>query len=68
MEPAGRADTLNAWGWRIPFLFGVVLALVGAWLRRNIDETPAYRAAMEDKAQPAGSGFVVALRAFGWSC
>ena len=46
------AETLNAWGWRVPFLFGIVLALVGAWLRRNIDETPAYRAAMQDKIQP----------------
>ena len=61
------AETLNAWGWRIPFLFGIVLALVGAWLRRNIDETPAYRAAMQDKIQPAGSGFVLALRAFGFT-
>jgi MFS transporter, MHS family, proline/betaine transporter len=61
------AETLNAWGWRIPFLFGIVLALVGAWLRRNIDETPAYRAATPDKIQPAGSGFVLALRAFGFT-
>ena len=61
------ADTLNAWGWRVPFLFGIVLALIGAWLRRNIDETPAYRAATQDTAQPTERGFQLALRAFGFT-
>jgi MHS family proline/betaine transporter-like MFS transporter len=61
------ADALNAWGWRVPFLFGIVLALVGAWLRRNIDETPAYRAAMQDTTQPTERGFLLALRAFGFT-
>jgi MFS transporter, MHS family, proline/betaine transporter len=61
------AETLNAWGWRVPFLFGIVLALVGSWLRRNIDETPAYRAATQGTAQPAERGFLLALRAFGFT-
>jgi MFS family permease len=61
------ADALNAWGWRIPFLFGIVLSLVGAWFRRNVDETPAYRAATEETTQPTGSGLLLALRAFGFT-
>jgi len=37
------AATMEAWGWRVPFLLGAVLGPVGMYLRRNIDETPAYR-------------------------
>ena len=30
-------ESLNSWGWRIPFLFGLVIGLVGLLLRRNIE-------------------------------
>jgi len=30
---------LYAWGWRIPFAIGAVLAIVALWLRRSLDET-----------------------------
>lgn len=58
---------LVAWGWRIPFLFGIVLALVGGYLRRNVEETPAYRAAEAAPTPAAGSGFLAGLRAFGFT-
>ncbi len=61
------ADALSAWGWRMPFLFGIVLAFVGAWLRRNVDETPAYRAATQETKQTVESSFPLALRAFGFT-
>ncbi|MBK4217962.1 MFS transporter [Paracoccus caeni] len=32
------------WGWRIPFFIGVLIAPVGLWLRRTLDETPAFEA------------------------
>lgn len=32
-------DALRAWGWRIPFALGAVLAVVALWLRRSLDET-----------------------------
>ena len=35
-------DELAAWGWRIPFLIGGVLGLVGLWLRRAIPETDQF--------------------------
>ena len=39
------AATLEAWAWRIPFLIGAACALFGLWLRRNLVETEAFRAA-----------------------
>lgn len=50
---------LVAWGWRAPFLAGAALALVAWWVRRNIDETPDFRA-LEDKEKRGGG--LTALR------
>jgi MHS family alpha-ketoglutarate permease-like MFS transporter len=36
-----KAD-LAAWGWRIPFAIGGVLAIVVFWIRTGLDETRAY--------------------------
>jgi MFS transporter, MHS family, proline/betaine transporter len=33
-------EALAAWGWRIPFLLGLVVGLVGFVLRRNVPEAP----------------------------
>ncbi len=30
---------LRAWGWRIPFILGGVLAIIAVWLRRSLHET-----------------------------
>ena len=38
------ADALQAWGWRVPFLFGIVVGLAGLYVRRGLDETPAFAA------------------------
>ncbi len=35
---------LQAWGWRIPFVVGALLAISVFWLRTRIDETPSYKA------------------------
>jgi MFS family permease len=32
------------WGWRIPFLFSIVLIVVGAVIRRTVDESPVFKA------------------------
>ncbi len=32
------ADAFSAWGWRLPFLFSVVLVAVGVFVRTRIDE------------------------------
>ncbi|MFI9842942.1 MFS transporter [Nonomuraea sp. NPDC051941] len=35
-----KAD-LSSYGWRIPFIVGAVLSLVGLWIRKGADETSA---------------------------
>ena len=51
-------DTLQAWGWRIPFVFGLVLGLAGFALRRGIDEE-----AIKEKAER--SPFLATVRNHG---
>ncbi|NIL53908.1 MFS transporter [Streptomyces sp. 2BBP-J2] len=36
------SDTMDAWGWRIPFLVAGPLGVVGIYLRLKLDDTPAY--------------------------
>src|SRR5204863_9677927 len=36
------AETMEAWGWRLPFLLGGLLIPLGGYMRRNIEETPPY--------------------------
>ncbi|MBN9357773.1 MAG: MFS transporter [Herbaspirillum sp.] len=42
-------EQISAWGWRLPFAFGLLIAPVGLYIRRHIDEVP-----MAKKAQVAG--------------
>ncbi len=37
------AEELDAWGWRVPFLAGLVLGVVGYLLRRHLQENPPAR-------------------------
>jgi metabolite-proton symporter len=40
-----------AWGWRIPFLASLILAVVGLYIRLEILETPAFREARETQEE-----------------
>ncbi|WP_085524372.1 MFS transporter [Tuberibacillus sp. Marseille-P3662] len=35
-------DDMSAWGWRIPFICSLPLALTGMYLRTKLDDTPVY--------------------------
>ena len=35
-------ESINTWGWRIPFLLSVVVIIAGYIIRRRVDETPAF--------------------------
>jgi MHS family alpha-ketoglutarate permease-like MFS transporter len=39
------SDQLRAWGWRIPFVIGALLAIVALLMRRNLHETDDFLAA-----------------------
>jgi len=38
-----------AWGWRIPFLFSIVLVLVGLYVRLRTEETPDFKAGADKR-------------------
>ncbi|HRQ78162.1 MAG TPA: MFS transporter [Gemmatimonadaceae bacterium] len=35
-------ERFDAWGWRIPFLFSVVLLGISTWIRLSLDESPVF--------------------------
>ena len=35
-------EQLGEWGWRVPFLFGILVGPIGLYIRRRLDETPEY--------------------------
>ncbi|MBV8391647.1 MAG: MFS transporter [Alphaproteobacteria bacterium] len=57
------------WGWRIPFLLGGLLGPIGIYMRRTIDETPAYNRVVSISTAPSTgpSGLALAARAFGFT-
>jgi len=44
MQQTLDADQLSAWGWRIPFFIGAVLAIVVFWIRRGLAESASFHA------------------------
>ena len=51
LQHALSKAALEAWGWRIPFAIGGVLAIVVFWIRTGLDETRAYLRAAAETAQ-----------------
>jgi MFS family permease len=41
-------ELLNTWGWRLPFLLGMLIAPVGFWIRRYVSEPEAFVEARSD--------------------
>ena len=42
MNIIAPGDAFLEWGWRVPFLFSIVLVLVGFYIRRGVDESPVF--------------------------
>jgi MHS family proline/betaine transporter-like MFS transporter len=55
------AADLAAWGWRIPFLGGILLGVVGLWLRRGVEETPSFQK-LRDAGKLAANPVTEAVR------
>ncbi|MFM7226845.1 MAG: MFS transporter [Betaproteobacteria bacterium] len=47
-------EQIDSWGWRLPFLFGLLIAPVGLWMRRHLSETEEFLAAKDDTTQHLG--------------
>jgi MFS family permease len=52
-------ETLDGWGWRIPFLFGLIIGPVGLYIRRKLDETSAFLQSNRSLAGQQGAGSVL---------
>jgi len=52
-----------AWGWRLPFLFSIVLVIVGLWIRFTIAESPEFQK-IKDAKQEVRMPIVEALRMY----
>jgi MFS transporter, MHS family, shikimate and dehydroshikimate transport protein len=46
--------TFKAWGWRIPFVFSVVLVLIGLWVRSSMEESQEFVKKVIEKGQRTG--------------
>jgi MHS family alpha-ketoglutarate permease-like MFS transporter len=53
MQQGFSGAELEAWGWRIPFAIGAALSVFGLYLRRNLEETDAFKkAALQKRGSP----------------
>ncbi|MGK9148938.1 MHS family MFS transporter [Plantibacter flavus] len=46
-DPSMPSEAFLEWGWRIPFLFSVVMVIVGLWVRLRLVESSAFTNAKE---------------------
>jgi MFS family permease len=45
-------EAFNSWGWRIPFLLSFLVIVAGYYIRRNVEETPAFEQETEEGSRP----------------
>ena len=50
LNSALTAEQMEMWGWRIPFLFGLLIGPVGYYIRRHVDETLEFQSAQTTSA------------------
>ena len=48
-------EALYSWGWRMPYLFGLLIGPVGLFIRLYMDETPDFRELQDERARAASS-------------
>lgn len=53
-------EQIDSWGWRLPFLVGLLIGPVGLWMRRHLEETDAFVEAA--RAPAARIGLMTLLR------
>jgi MHS family shikimate/dehydroshikimate transporter-like MFS transporter len=58
-----EADFLG-WGWRLPFIFSIVLVAIGLFIRTRISETPAFKRMLAEE-NPASVPAIETVRSHG---
>lgn len=46
-------DAFASWGWRVPFILGILIGPTGWYLRQKCDESPEFQAYLAEKAATA---------------
>ncbi|MFJ6303681.1 MFS transporter [Pseudarthrobacter oxydans] len=53
MTSVTTPEQFVAWGWRVPFLFSVVLIVIGYFIRRSVSESPVFKEMAAKKRETA---------------
>ena len=56
-------EALDSWGWRVPFIFGLLIGPVGLYIRGYLDETEAFLESRRSAAGRQGIGTSLASHA-----
>ncbi|WP_213878755.1 MFS transporter [Pseudomonas sp. dw_358] len=51
LETSLSSADMASWGWRVPFLIAAPLGIIGLYMRRRLDETPAFQAVTQEHAE-----------------
>ena len=51
------AELWSDWGWRVPFLFSILLLAISLWMRLKLSESPVFKA-MKEAGETAANPFV----------
>jgi MFS transporter, MHS family, proline/betaine transporter len=54
-------EQLDSWGWRLPFLFGLLIGPVGIWIRRYLEETEEFVKAQQSAEARLPLGRLLAM-------
>lgn len=57
-------EALESWGWRIPFLLGILIGPIGFYLRRRVGESPEFAEALRLQPKPIRSPLIEVLSRF----
>lgn len=55
-------EEVESWGWRIPFLFGILIGPIGYFIRRNLHESPVF----EESSELTDTPFRDVVREYPW--
>jgi MHS family proline/betaine transporter-like MFS transporter len=68
LSAALSVSALQAWGWRIPFLVGILIGPISYYMRRSIPDTPIYlRKAESGRPNESNVPIAKTVQAFGLS-